>query len=564
MKNEIIKIISLITIACTIISTTGCALKANASDLMEGITAKEVDSIKNLSERTEMTDFAVNIFKQIAQDGKNTLISPLSIISALAMTMNGADGETLNQMESLFGLTKDELNSYIYTYLTKLAQGDKYKLSLANSIWFRNDFNAEKHFLQTNADYYSADVYKTEFNNLASKNINSWVKSATDGMIDNIISDLNEDAVMYLINALAFDAEWEAIYSETQIRKADFTAENSAKQNVDFMYGTDELYLDSYNASGFIKYYADRKYAFAALLPDEEIDINDYISTLTGEKISKIINNAENVTVNTAIPKFKTEYFAELSDTLQDLGVTNAFDVNIADFSKLGTSESGNIFISNVFHKAFISIDESGTKAGAATNEEYVALGIPTEYKTVYLNRPFVYMIIDCETNTPFFIGCMKDILGTDEKESTQNDVEFSAEYIRTDKFTENTKYPYIDVIRTKSELDKYVDSHNKYNDEYFKKNILLIAVYEEPSGSIRHTVKKVTTNEKGEAYVDIERITPQEVTDDMALWHILIEPKSKNNITVARLNYENLRIENCYKYANMSLEKFAGWNYEK
>ena len=124
---------SLILLCAMAVNLTGCASK----DLMTGIKANAVSPLDDLStQNAAVTDFAVRLFKASATEGKNTLISPLSVLYALAMTANGAEKETLEEMQSVLGMTTEELNLYMYTYLNSLEQGKKYKLSLANSIWF--------------------------------------------------------------------------------------------------------------------------------------------------------------------------------------------------------------------------------------------------------------------------------------------------------------------------------------------------------------------------------------------------------------------------------------------
>jgi serpin B len=119
-------------------------------------------------------------------------------------------------MERVFDIKTESLNLYLDSYMKNLPQGDKYKLSLANSIWFIDDerFMVNQDFLQANADYYGADIYKTAFNDQTCKDINNWVKERTDGMILEILDEIPQEAVMYLVNALAFEAEWSEIYEK--------------------------------------------------------------------------------------------------------------------------------------------------------------------------------------------------------------------------------------------------------------------------------------------------------------------------------------------------------------
>ena len=141
--------------------------------------------------------------------------------------------------------------------------------------------------------------------------------------------------------------------------------------------------------------------------------MSEYISSLTGEKLMRLLNNSQSVPVDAAIPKFENEYDTEMSEILKDMGMTNAFDPGMADFSGLGTSTDGNIYINRVLHKTYIAVDEQGTKAGAATAVELMteaAMIDSAEHKTVYLNRPFIYMLIDSEAKLPVFMGTVMDI----------------------------------------------------------------------------------------------------------------------------------------------------------
>ena len=418
MKKRILAAaLSLALTLATLLTLSGCSPAVQATDLMAGIKAKPVSTDIDIAgeDAVAVTDLAVRLFQQNAEAGKDTLISPLSILCALAMTANGARGETLSQMEEVFGLSVEELNEYLYAYTNALPAGDKYKLSVANSIWFKDteSFTVEPDFLQANANWYGAGLYKAPFDHSTLSAINNWVQKNTDGMIKDILDSIPEKAVMYLVNALAFDAEWQNIYFENQVHDGVFTKEDGTEQNVELMYSTEYQYLEDTNAEGFMKYYADQKYAFAALLPNEDISVAAYIDSLTGEKLAGILAAARSVPVNAAIPKFKSENSVEMSEILMAMGMEDAFDSTVSDFSGIGTSTEGNLAISRVLHKTFVAVDEKGTKAGASTVVEMLtgsAMIEPEQMKTVYLDRPFIYMIIDCKANLPVFIGAAMDM----------------------------------------------------------------------------------------------------------------------------------------------------------
>ena len=412
------KLIALLLVFAMALGMTACS-QVSANDLMKDVPAKAVDVLPDMDAgAAAAADFGVRLFKTSIEEGENTLISPLSVLYALAMTANGADGETLAQMEQVLGMDVDNLNSYMLAYLELLPESKDYKMSLANSIWFKDDpnFAVEQSFLQTNADYYGAGAYKAAFDEGTRNDINNWVKEHTDGMIPEIIDEIPDEAIMYLVNALAFDAKWADEYEEHQIREGRFTMEDGTRQDVDMMHSEEYTYLEDDLATGFIKYYKDRKYAFVAMLPNEGVSVSQYVDSLTGEHLRELLNNPQDLTVFASIPKFETEYDIEMSEVLQEMGMTDAFDWQVADFSRLGTYnvDGMNICINRVLHKTFISVSEQGTRAGAATAVEMVAEGAMeiVEFKEVVLDRPFVYMLIDCETNLPFFIGTMMNVNG--------------------------------------------------------------------------------------------------------------------------------------------------------
>lgn len=382
---------------------------AHAEDLMEGITPNEVKLTDLKPYNAKVTDFAIRLFKASQTDGKSSLVSPLSVMCALSMALNGADGETRVQMESVLGMTVEELNNYLYSYISSLPIKNKYKLKVANSIWYRDSevFVPNRDFLQTNADYYGAQLYRSDFDSSTLNEINEWVERETDGMIPRILDHLDDDSLMVLVNTLAFQADWKEIYETDEIFENVFTLEDGTEKNVKFMYGNQKKYFESDNCIGFIKNYVGDKYAFAAILPDEGISISDFLDTLTGEKVSYMLANEKQAQVSTRIPKFKTEYNVHMKDALIKMGMPDAFSPECADFGLMG-SFNGNIYIDNVIHKTFIEVNERGTRAGAAT-------AIPTLGITgigdvsIHLDRPFVYMLIDLDTNTPFFIGTMMD-----------------------------------------------------------------------------------------------------------------------------------------------------------
>ncbi len=410
----------IITLLVFILALTGCSVvpSIGSVNLMSGIKARsivpiKIDGTEEKSEAPEITNFSLDIFRK-NYGSENMLISPLSIISALSMTANGAEKETLSQMEEVFGTDLTDLNQYLYAYRSYLPTGEKYKMSLANSIWFKDaeDLTVEQDFLQMNKDYYDADVYKALFDESTKDDINTWVHEKTNGQIEKLLDEsIPKEAVMYLINALSFDAQWRDIYEDIAVHKGEFTSASGDKKTVDFMHSTEHGYIQTPGAVGFSKPYADEKYYFIALLPNEGFDVSRLLDLIDGETLVDVLKNQSNEAVQVSIPKFEFEYADELSDVLKELGMKDAFDRKLADFSSLGRSTDGNIFINRVIHKTKIRVDEKGTEAGAVTGVEMIKeSAIPLERKTVKLDRPFFFMIVDGEYGLPIFMGTLNDI----------------------------------------------------------------------------------------------------------------------------------------------------------
>lgn len=352
------------------------------------------------------------IFGQTLREGENTLISPLSIFGSLSMAAEGADGETQAQIVQIFvSETSWSADLMFNEYAHSLPQGDKCKVSLANSVWIRDlpGFEVESSYVDNCLSRYDAELYQGSFDESTLEAINRWVKEKTDGMITEVINEIPPDAMMYLINALAFDAEWKTIYSDTQVRDGIFTAGDGTEQKAEMMYSQEAVYLEDGEASGFLKYYADERYAFLAMLPNEGLSVTDYAASLAEDPyhaVPDILDSAQEITVNAAIPKFECSYDISLKDALMALGMVDAFDPEKADFSNI--CKNSELYIGEVLHKTYIAVDERGTKAGAITAVEMDSrAAMHTDEKTVYLDRPFLYMIIDCEEEIPLFIGIL-------------------------------------------------------------------------------------------------------------------------------------------------------------
>lgn len=420
VKKMLAVFMSVLSLAACILPFSGCGktvgkvhnkgVKSGAvRDLTEGVSKNESASKAPDDEfKAAASSFAAELFKDNYSKGKTTLVSPLSVLTALALVQNGAQGDTLAQLEqALGGIDRDTLNAYMRAYCDFLTESDE--LKIANSVWTDSSAEAKRDFLQKAVDSYSAQLFSAPLSDPKTvESINSWVKKNTYGMITKIIEKADRYAVMMLVNAIAFDAKWETPYKRSDIEKLEFTSYSGSKKKTDFMCSTENVYLKDGGAVGFMKPYKNGRFAFAALLPDENTGIDDYVASLSGDKLMKIFSSAKRGNeVNVKMPKFRAEYSTQLIDTLKKMGVKDAFDSKTADFSSL--IENRDAYIATVVHKTFIEVDENGTRAAASTLVGADTMSLIEPY-SVCLNRPFVYMIVDTETNLPLFIGVQTEI----------------------------------------------------------------------------------------------------------------------------------------------------------
>ena len=429
MKRNVKICLSWLIVMAMMLSFAGCGdstekeneeipYEIQCLNLMDGVLASK-DALSKEAD-ADFIDaqmrFALELFQNsVAEsENENVLVSPLSVMLSLSMTANGAKGQTKAEMEQVLGngITMEDMNAYLNGYVNELLSSDKIKLQIANSIWLKDtaDFTANPKFLQIVADYYGADVFKAPFDDTTLADINYWVKENTDGMIEKMLDELGENSVMYLINTILFDAEWSKPYTEYAVHEKTFTNVLGEQKSVPMMYSGEYRYLEDENAIGFTKSYKGGKYKFAALLPNEDVNIYDYIAGMTSQGLKSVLDNPTWCDVNAALPKFSYDYSIEMTKLLKIMGVSAAFGDD-ADFGAMGScSIEGPLHIEKVLHKSFITVDTFGTKAGAATSTGMEAEGVPMEPKIVKLDRPFVYMIIDAETNLPIFVGAVVDI----------------------------------------------------------------------------------------------------------------------------------------------------------
>ena len=361
--------------------------------------------------RDACCEFSFDLFRQAAgnEDNGNVLISPLSAYCCLALAANGSDGETKAEMEKVLGLSVEELNRELYAFNKALPSSKDQKMSLANSLWFRKSENLvmEKAYLQSLADWYDAGLYLDPFDASTPGRINRWCGENTDGMIDQILDNPPDAAAMiYLLNALAFQGVWDKPYEEGMITQKTFRNADGTSASATMLRANEKILLENDSAIGFVKPYKNSEFSFAALLPaDENADVYGFAASLTGDVWQDLWNSRINdATVKTMIPEFSAEAEYDLTDALKELGIRKIFS-DEADLSKMAQSDT-ILSASRVRQKTWLKLDRKGTEAAAVTVMDVTGAAMPVKpavIREVYLDRPFVYLILRDEI--PVFIG---------------------------------------------------------------------------------------------------------------------------------------------------------------
>ncbi len=376
-------------------------------DLMGSGSSSDQASEEEL--RMAYTKFVFEVMKRCVEqsDTTNVLISPDSLLFALEMTAAGASGTTLDQMLQTMmpGISNTESFRFAVDRMEHLRNDS---LHIANSIWINQ--NDSQSIFKPYSDYVSrhfdAAINIRSFQDGIVNTINKWVEGKTDGKIKNLLTptDIDPLSIMVLINAISFESEWETALSESDIHEGLFIRGENDTQSVMFLNSTENTYLSSNDATGFIKPYKDGKFGFMALLPeDSNTDISSFISSLTPEKYWEIWNSRISSEVRVMFPEFSTDYRIELPDVLQDMGMVAPFDPASANFSLMTPDE---VYIKNVIHQTHIEVNREGTTAAAATAVIMNKYGEPSIHtRSVCCNRPFVYAIVDMETGIPVFLG---------------------------------------------------------------------------------------------------------------------------------------------------------------
>ncbi len=417
MKKIKIVIIIVIITALLFVSIpifSSCAKDSGGISKVPVVSGERSDELANKVDQGLVgsnIDFAFNIFGRLIMEdsGQNVFISPLSILLALAMTYNGAVGDTnlaIADAMEFSGMDMEELNQGFSDLMISVLNGDPdVQINIANSIWPRLGFDPEEDFIDINRKYYSSEVNELDFSDPGAVNtINGWIEDATEEKIKKMLIKIPPDAVMYLINAIYFKGDWTYPFEEESTSDKDFDLEDGSKKLVPMMHMTE--HFDYMAGDGFgavrLPYGEEEKFSMYIVLPDEGLAIDGILEGFDGDSWNNLGSRMSDMEVRLAMPKFKMEYGVKLlNDVLTDLGMGIAFGPE-ADFSGINP----DIFISKVMHKAVIEVNEKGSEAAAATIVEMVESAMPAgEIIEFIVDRPFFFVIADDRSGAILFMG---------------------------------------------------------------------------------------------------------------------------------------------------------------
>jgi serine protease inhibitor len=355
----------------------------------------------------------------IAKDtGKNVTLSPVSIMQALAMTVNGAAGATREQMSKALhieGLSEEALNSGQKQLRELLLQpGPDIKLTMANSLWLQKGWPFRKPYLDRVTEAYAAQLHERELAAPAvRKEINDWVKQQTEGLIPTILDEqVSKLTKLMLINALYFDGTWKTPFKPENTKKDDFTNADGSLAQVPFMHqGGNFEYQETDTYQAIRLPYGKGQMGMLLILPQPGTDKGILAKELLAHP-DFWTKQMDQMAGMIALPKFKLESHYNLADTMSAMGMALPFDSQQADFSELAeTSGVEKLFISQVVHKTVIDVSEQGTEAAAVTQIGMEAGSAePTQSFEMAINRPFLFAIQDLQSGALLFVGSVETL----------------------------------------------------------------------------------------------------------------------------------------------------------
>ncbi len=379
---------------------------------------------------SDNNSFAFELYHMIKTESDNIFFSPYSISVALAMTHAGARNETETQMAKAlhFNFPQAKLHSLLNALDLELAsrkqsepnEGGKYlKLNIANAIWAQEGYPFLHQFLDTLAVNYAAGLWLVDFKSnpaQACLTINDWVARQTANKITDLLDqgDIDEFTRLVLTNAIYFNTAWAIPFNEEATYDGNFYLTDGSITTVPLMipeegYGENGEAYTAAPGPGYqaveLPYYGG-EFSMLIVIPDQG-RFTAFEQSLDYPLIQEIVNNLSEENITIRMPKFACESQFDLSKALADMGMPDAFNSQKADFSGIDGGV-GQLYIGEVVHKTFISVDEAGTEATAATAVVVFGIGVQ-EPREIIINRPFIYMIRDIKTGAILFLGRVKN-----------------------------------------------------------------------------------------------------------------------------------------------------------
>lgn len=359
--------------------------------------------------------FGFKIFSELnkQEQNKNLFIAPASLSTALTMAYNGADGATKEGMEKtleLSGLKISDINQG-YNKLLKILSyaDDKVKFNIANSLWVNKGTNLKDSFVNENEKNFDAKLSELDFNLPDSLNtINNWVSDKTEKRIPKVLSKIEPNTILFLINAIYFKGSWSQKFDKEQTSDQDFNLIDGTKKTLPMMFRkADYNYYKGDNFQAVELPYGDGKFSMYVFLPDESSNLNEFYKNLNQENWTTWTTGLKKSAGKVSIPRFKVEYEKELKDTLKTLGMNIAFS-GAANFKNM---IERSVSISQVIHKTFVEVNEEGTEAAGATVVAITKNSISFNPKEFYFNanRPFFNAIVEKQTGTILFMGSINE-----------------------------------------------------------------------------------------------------------------------------------------------------------
>ena len=366
--------------------------------------------------------FALDLYRALKEDDGNLFYSPFSISMALAMTYAGARGETAQEMADTlhFLLSQENLHpafNWLDAELAKRGEGaqgkdeEGFRLNVVNAIWGQKDYKFLANFLDVLAENYGAGLRTLDFVKEPEKSrvtINDWVSEQTEGRIEDLIPQGVIDAMTRLVltNAIYFNAAWEHPFSEDITVDGTFNLLDGKQVTVPMMNQSESFgYTEGNGYQAVELKYDGGELSMLILLP-EAGNFEAFENNLDAQRVTDIIKNLQTSSVELTMPKFEFDSEFSLKNTLIKMGMPIAFS-NGADFS--GMTGNADLYIDEVIHKAFVSVDEKGTEAAAATAVIMKLTAMPIQPAKVTIDRPFIFLIRDIETGSILFAGRVMD-----------------------------------------------------------------------------------------------------------------------------------------------------------